>query len=354
MSIKILYIAVKYDYGDPSRGTSYEHENFYKTLIHMFKDVIYFNFGELFRKFGKGKTNQLLWDTVYKIKPDLMFCCLHKDELDKDIIRKISFETNTITFNWFCDDHWRFTNYSKYWAPYFNFVSTTDRDSLTKYKEIGYKNVLFTQWACNHFNYKKVNTVKKYDVTFVGQPHGLRRKWINSIKDSGIDIKYWGYGWGGEVSNDLLSKLVYKIQKVIPSLKSFSDKLHEKKASKLKKSTRISQKEMIRIFNESKINLNLSNSSVESSQQIKGRNFEIPGCGGFLLTNYVKYLENYYDIGKEIVCFDNLCDLKDKINYYLIHKKEREEIAIASYNRTIREHTYERRFDEIFSIMGLN
>ena len=38
----------------------------------------------------------------------------------------------------------------------------------------------------------------------------------------------------------------------------------------------------------------------------------------------------------------------DKIKYYLEHNEERESIAQAGYERTIREHTYEKRFNNIF------
>ena len=34
------------------------------------------------------------------------------------------------------DDHWRFENYSKYWAKNYTYYVTTDRDSLNKYKKI--------------------------------------------------------------------------------------------------------------------------------------------------------------------------------------------------------------------------
>lgn len=350
--MKILYVASKYDYGIPSRGYSFEHENFYKTLVNMNYKIIYFDFISIYKKNGKIRTNEALWQKVIKEKPDFLFCCLFKEELEKKVIKKISFNTNTITFNWFCDDHWRFDNYSKYWAPCFNYVSTTDKDSLTKYKDIGYKDVILTQWACNHYNYKKLTFPKKYDVTFIGQPHGLRREWIDNIRSSGINIKYWGYGWQKNIESDYLLKIVHSIQKRMSLFKSFSNKLHERKVSKLKISTRVSQKEMIRIFNESKINLNLSNSSVNEKQQIKGRNFEIPGCGGFLLTNYVNYLEDYYQIGKEVVCFESLKDLKEKINYYLKHEEEREEIALAGYKRTVKEHTYKKRFNKIFKKIG--
>ena len=72
-----------------------------------------------------------------------------------------------------------------------------------------------------------------------------------------------------------------------------------------------------------------------------------------MLTNYVEHLENYYKIGKEVICFNDLGDLKEKIKYYLVHEDEREKIAQAGYMRTIKEHIYEKRFIDIFKKMGI-
>ena len=258
--------------------------------------------------------NKILLETIYWYSPDLMFAVLFRDAIDKNVISEISAKMDTITFNWFCDDHWRFDKYSRWWAPMFNWVATTAKSTLPKYREIGYKNVIYTQWACNHFLYGKLDLPYLYDVTFVGHPHGNREQIINKISKGGINVKTWGYGW---------------------------------------KTGRLSQVDLIKVFNQSKINLNLSNPSEGSEQQIKGRNFEIPGCGGFLLTGRADNLEDYYEIGKEIVCYDDVDDLIDKIKYYLKHDEEREAIAKAGYNRTLREHTYEKRFDEIFKIISL-
>jgi spore maturation protein CgeB len=87
--------------------------------------------------------------------------------------------------------------------------------------------------------------------------------------------------------------------------------------------------------------------------QIKGRNFEVPGCGGFLLTNPADNLTDYYDVGREVVCFESQHDMIDKIRYYLTHEDERNEIAKTGYQRTMRDHTYEKRFREIFSRIGI-
>lgn len=319
--MKIVYVAMKYDYGDPARGLSFEHTNFYETLINMGHNIIYFDFMSIFKEKGKEQMNQQLLDLVQKEKPNLVFFCLFTDEFKKETIRQIG--QIAPTFNWFCDDHWRFDNYSKFWAPYFTYISTTATSAIPKYKKIGYKNVIKTQWACNHFTYKKMNLPSKHDVTFIGQSYGNRKKIIDTLRSADINVETWGYGW---------------------------------------ENGRVSQEEMIKIFNQSKININLSNSYQpwwkniiygQEHQQIKGRNFEIPGCGGFTLSGQADNLGDYYKTEEEIVTYKNIRNLIKKVKYYLLHNKERECIAQAGYERTINEHTYEKRFNEIFKTMKL-
>ena len=88
-------------------------------------------------------------------------------------------------------------------------------------------------------------------------------------------------------------------------------------------------------------------------EQIKGRNFEVPGCGGFLLTGKAENLEAYYEIDKEVACFDDMDDLIKKVKYYLSDEKLRDTIAARGYQRTLDEHTYVHRFTEIFERLGL-
>jgi spore maturation protein CgeB len=88
-------------------------------------------------------------------------------------------------------------------------------------------------------------------------------------------------------------------------------------------------------------------------RQIKGRTFEVPACGGFLLTGAADNLGDYYKDGKEIVVFKDKFDLAEKCKYYLEHEDERKTIAQAGYARTVRDHTYEGRFLEIFKALKL-
>jgi spore maturation protein CgeB len=371
--MKVLYVATKYDYGKQERGYSFEHYNFYHSLLHMGHDILYFDFMSLMQEYGREWMNRRLLEVAKAERPELMLTVLFTNELDRAVVREITENTDAVTLNWFCDDHWRFDNYSRHWAPCFNWVVTTARSALPKYEDMGYRNVIKSQWACNHFLYRKCDLSLEHEVSFVGQPHGNRREIVQALSDAGIDVKVWGTGWG---------------------------------------SGRLSQEEMIRIFSQSHINLNLSNASEPVStpglrarnlarkwvsgflsvapfgsqlkatvkrwlsaigdsahaartpdrlkggsgqytDQIKGRNFEIPGCGGFLLTGRAEDLENYYEIDKEIVCFDDTHGLIEKVHYYLTHEDDRAVIAQAGYQRTLRDHTYAHRFTEIFQRAGL-
>ncbi|OPJ54645.1 CgeB family protein [Clostridium oryzae] len=315
--MKVLLSCLKYDYNDKSRGYSFEYENFYMTLANIKNiDLIFFDICDFGDKLLHENKNRQLINLVEKEKPDILFNILFDDEIEKETFLYIKENTKTVLINWFCDDQWRFKSTSIKWCWCFDYCITTYAKAVNEYKKIGYNNIILSQWACNNYTYYKKNLDYKYDVSFVGQPHSNRREVINKLKDNGIDVKCFGYGWNLEAPN----------------------------------SSRISQDDMIDVFNSSKINLNLANSSSsDAPQQIKGRNFEVPACGGFLLTSDVEELNRYYRIGKEVVVYSSFDDMVEKIRYYLKNNIEREKIAEAGYIRTIQEHTYEKRLINIFS-----
>jgi len=61
--------------------------------------------------------NRRLLEVARSEKPVLLFSLLFQDEFEKRTIRAVSESGETQTLNWFCDDHWRFDSYSRYWAP---------------------------------------------------------------------------------------------------------------------------------------------------------------------------------------------------------------------------------------------
>jgi len=86
-------------------------------------------------------------------------------------------------------------------------------------------------------------------------------------------------------------------------------------------------KQMPAVFHGSRINLNISLRSIHTG--IPLRVLDIMACGGFVLTNRQREIEENFQDGVEIVMFDSLEDGMDKIDYYLSYEEERREIAEA-------------------------
>ncbi|TSC75471.1 MAG: hypothetical protein G01um101430_313 [Parcubacteria group bacterium Gr01-1014_30] len=352
--MKILYVAIKYDYGKPEKGYSSHHYNFYSALAKMGgggNDVIYFPYDEVMLKFGREEMNKNLLDTVFQQKPDLVFCLIGDDAIRKETMGEIT-KAGITTINWCADDHWKFYNYTKYWLPYYTWQVTTDPDMLPEYEKVGYKNVILSQWACDHFTYKPQNLPKIYDVTFVGAAHGTRKKMVEKLKKAGIEVLCWGAGWPkGRVSQEDMLK-IWAQSKINLNFAKSSGVLWKELASIF---LRRRYDDKIVPTNPKYWSANAKTAFASlTKNQIKGRNFEVPGCKTFFLTEYVRHLEDYYEIGREIEYFRNIPELIEKIKYYLVNEKEREFIAQAGYERTIKEHTFEKRFNEIFKIMGLS
>ncbi len=71
------------------------------------------------------------------------------------------------------------------------------------------------------------------------------------------------------------------------------------------------------------------------------RVFEGAACGAMVLTDSVRNgLGELFDLGREIVTYQNDADLVEKVGYYLAHPEERDAIAWAGHERALKEHTY--------------
>ena len=143
---------------------------------------------------------------------------------------------------------------------------------------------------------------KIYDVTFVGQKHGIRERVISQLRGAGIKVDTWGHFW--------------------PDHKDHHG--------------RPSYDEMAKIFNQSKINLNLRwCSRSEQHGQIKGRDFELLGCGAFMLASKhfeCNDLHELYTPDKEFDEFE-MVDMVDKVRYWLENDISRNAVAMNAYHK---------------------
>ncbi|MEK7519659.1 MAG: glycosyltransferase [Patescibacteria group bacterium] len=77
------------------------------------------------------------------------------------------------------------------------------------------------------------------------------------------------------------------------------------------------------------------------------RLYEATGVGALLLTDAKKNLPEFFTVGKEVVAYASKEELVDKIHYYLAHEQERAAIAKAGQQRTLQDHTYQKRMEEL-------
>lgn len=98
--------------------------------------------------------------------------------------------------------------------------------------------------------------------------------------------------------------------------------------------------EMYEIYGNSKIVIN-RHGEVAEGYSNNCRMFEATGSGALLMTENSKNITDYFDPG-ECVIYDSADDLIEKIGYYLVHDDERQAIAKAGREKTLRSHTYSR------------
>jgi len=317
----ILYVGSKFEYENKKNGESLNKKAFFDS----FNELGYKMYPVWYDE-DKEELQKKILNYADKIKPDLIFFILQSDQIKKETLVDLK-EKGFFLANFFGDDGWRFESFTKHWAKLFNVCITADKFSLKKYISIGQKNVILSQWAAlvSNTSYKSINY--KYDVSFIGSYNVFRAWFINKLKKNNINVVCFGSGW----SNG-----------------------------------RISYTKMANIILHSKINLNISNNiqydirylvsnpknllntlkSKKNISQLKARIFEVPTYGGFLLNEFVPAIDEYYLIGKEIICYKDIDEAILLIKYYLSNPMEREKIKNFGVLRSRKEHTYLHRIDE--------
>ncbi|MCX8042926.1 MAG: glycosyltransferase [Desulfobacterota bacterium] len=97
--------------------------------------------------------------------------------------------------------------------------------------------------------------------------------------------------------------------------------------------------------------VNFNTTSLQMKNGINQRVFDVPACGGFLITDYRYQLEDAFSIGREVICYRSIDEIEDIVGYYLRRETERLRIAEAAYKRIKHEHTYMHRVGVLIDTM---
>jgi hypothetical protein len=197
---------------------------------------------------------------------------------------------------------------------YFDLCWTSTEDALIKYCVEDARPIYLPEGA-NPQIHKPQAIEKTIDVSFVGQCYGNRAAVVNELRNRGIAVQAYGIGWpGGSLTTE----------------------------------------EMVRMYSKSKINLGFGGiAGYKDTYCLKGRDFEIPMSGGLYLTEDHPELRLAFHPGEEILTYSGIDDLMQKIKYYLAHPAAAEAIRIKGHQRSLAEHTWEKRFAKIFRLLRI-
>jgi spore maturation protein CgeB len=294
---------------------------------------------------------------AHQQKPvDIFFSYFYGSFVRPEIIQEIR-RMGIITLNWYCNASYQFHLVEKI-APAYDYCLVPEKFRLQDYRRIG-ANPVYCQEAANPNIYRPYNLSKEYDVVFVGAQYGNRAQYIRYLIDKGIDARVWGPGWL------TLSPPVPWEQKVFWWARRVKQHIMRRKTELLPVlplnvcGNPLSDDEMIKMYSRSKISLGFSNVgnthlSETPIKQVRLRDFEAPMSGAFYMVEYMPELEEFFEPDKEIVFYADKYDLADKVEYYLVHEEEREKIRKAGHQRAVQEHSWQRRFQQVFKQIGIN
>jgi hypothetical protein len=170
--------------------------------------------------------------------------------------------------------------------------------------------------GCNPNSYSPADVRQDIEVCFVGQAYGQRPRFVAKLKRLGVQVHAVGPGWPAGVLSD---------------------------------------PQVVELFRRSKIILGSGGIGWSRDlKNVKGRDFDAPAVGNApYLTSFNPELADYFDLGKEVLCYSCEDECVDQIRWLLSDEPRRLAIARAGRRRCLAEHTWIHRFTKILQVLDI-
>ncbi|MEC0237687.1 glycosyltransferase [Paenibacillus kribbensis] len=280
---------------------------------------------------------QPVGDIAAQLRPNLM---LSLDGMDLPVeqvaaVRQLGIPTAI----WLTDDPY-YTDTTTKIVPNYDHVFTLEMNCLELYRQLGCSSVHYLPFGAFPTHYFPLSSPApiRREIGFTGSAYWNRIYFFNPIMPQLMarNTKINGIWWDR-----------------LPDYQLYGDKIELGRW--------MSPVETNDSYNGSKIVINLHRSHQDDSVnnnvlKIPGvspnpRTFEICASCTLQLTDTRDDLARFYKPGEEIETYSSQQELLEKIEFYLTHEKERREIALRALERTLREHTYGHRIDQLLSIV---
>ncbi len=257
-------------------------------------------------------------------------------------------------------------------SPHVDFSLHAERDARQKFLAVG-ANPMWWPMASNPNYFKPYPVDRVVPVSFVGANYALRARYIFYLLNKGVEVHSYGPGWQfGTTSawRSLAKRAKYLLRSTfsrsIEAQYQASANLADHDFRRLLARNYpgnvhppVSDEELVLLYSRSQVCLGFlevyegHDASRPVTRHVHLREFEAPMSGALYCTGYSEELADYFVPDKEVLVYRTEEEMADKVVYYLGHPQEAETIRAAGRRRALQDHTYQRRFEQLFAALGL-
>ena len=291
--------------------------------------------------------------------------------------------------NFYCNSIYQFENVAEI-ARRADFSWHPERDARDLYLKVG-ANPVWVQMGADPEVYRPIPEIpRKRTACFVGQRYADRDRWLAALDIAAIPFDLYGQGWNSasiqaEIDTALLDvSYLGRKRTRVGTFGSYADAVRQNISSSgwftgvartlkqwryrretqaLTRQTAAHAKgkanDVARTLAAYEVCLNFSNVWSDGRpgsalvRHVRLRDFEAPMCRTCYLTGHTDEIAEFYEVGKEIDTYRTTEELVDKTHFYLANAGAAERLRAAGYARARRDHTWVRRFGELFAKIGV-
>lgn len=185
-----------------------------------------------------------------------------------------------------------------------------------------------------------------YDVVYLGAKLGKKRWFIDNVLSplrKKFRVGLFGPGW--TLSDNFLRALSKACRKA-----TFYDLAGWVDGRRLA----LPPQDENRLYSSAKISLNFHEREEDGSQPhyiVNQRAFKIPACGGFQICDHVPALDKYFNKEELVTAYLDPYDWIEKVEYYLSHEQERQQIRSNGTKRALRDHMSTNRVQQVLRLI---
>jgi spore maturation protein CgeB len=296
------------------------------------------------------------------------------------------------TVNFYCNSIYQFELVSEI-AAKVNYSWHAEKKARSLYLGIGANPIWVQMGADPEVYHPLADVTRQPKACFVGQRYADRDRWTAALVNAKVPLEIYGSGWvkeeaaivskptKAERASQYLGRSQNSAGNTSTYLQVITNNLHKQgiwgglvRTWQQIQYSRETQKllplfsslakgyasqPICSVFAAYEVILNFSNvwadgrTGSDLIPHVRLRDFEAPMCRTCYLTGYTEEITEFYEIGKEIDTYCNPDELVDKTKFYLNHPSEAEKLREAGYQRALRDHTWKRRFEQLFQEINL-